>query len=138
MNGSHWPAPLPPCRNNSGRPAPPRSRPMLQPRTVSLVEVGSVIAGRILSRHHGGVEAPPGTRSVCVAPDAWPSSRGFLALQEIEQQLADLLGLLLLCPMAGAFDQMETDHVGASLAAHGLLRAWRLVGAPVAEPGNEH
>ena len=43
MNGSHWPAPLPPCRNNSGRPTPPRMTLMLQPRTAIFVIVGSGI-----------------------------------------------------------------------------------------------
>ncbi len=44
MYGSQPPAPPAPCRIRSGRPAPPRIRVMLQPRTASFVGVGLVIA----------------------------------------------------------------------------------------------
>src|SRR5665213_318557 len=52
-------------------------------------------------------------------------------LDELQQQPAHLGGLLLLHPMAGALDQMTTDHPGAGLGLHRLEHARALISAPI-------
>ncbi len=58
-------------------------------------------------------------------------------VQELEDQFADLLGLLLLHPMPGALDQMCAQHAGARHLLHGLECTGSLIDAPVAFPADE-
>src|ERR1700740_3717846 len=65
------------------------------------------------------------------------SSRLSLPLQKLDQERAHPLGLLLLHPIAGAIDQMATEHSRAGPLLHPLEIAGTLVGPPVAFSGNE-
>src|SRR5262249_35294746 len=64
MNGSQAPAPLAPCRTRSGEPAPPRIRPIVQPRSVNRVVVGLDIAcfGQLHCIVHVGAQTCPGAQ----------------------------------------------------------------------------
>src|SRR5271167_1370356 len=66
------------------------------------------------------------------------SSCLLLPLQKLDQQLAHPLRLLLLHPMAGAIDQMATQHPRACALLHPLETAGTLVGPPIAFSRNEH
>src|SRR6266550_3132442 len=52
--------------------------------------------------------------------------------EELKQQCVHLFWLLLLNPMPGAIEEMESDHMCACGVAHLVDRARRLVDAPVA------
>ena len=54
--------------------------------------------------------------------------------EELNEQRADDFGLLLLNPMAGAIDEVESHHVRARAVAHLVHRARRLIDAPIALP----
>jgi hypothetical protein len=58
-------------------------------------------------------------------------------LHELKQQVTDLLRLFLLHPMAGAFDEMTTDHARARDCLHRFVDARTLIGAPILFAGNE-
>src|SRR4051794_1108653 len=60
------------------------------------------------------------------------------ALQELDEQRADPLRLLLLDPVPGAVDEMRAGHVRARRLLHPLQRARILIRAPVAAAGDEH
>src|SRR5688572_25808293 len=55
-----------------------------------------------------------------------------LSPQEVQQQPADRLGLLLLHPMAGAVEQVGADHTGAGGLLHALEGAGPLIDTPIA------
>src|SRR5450756_1650609 len=52
-------------------------------------------------------------------------------LQEWQQQVDNLLGLFLLHPVAGAIDQVATEHPRAGALLHRLIDAGALIRAPV-------
>src|SRR6516165_869329 len=58
-------------------------------------------------------------------------------LQEAKEQPVDLIGLLLLHPMAGAVDEVDLTHARARALLHLLDRTGRLIDAPVAPAGDE-
>src|SRR5215510_4843078 len=60
-----------------------------------------------------------------------------LSSQELQNQLADLLRLFLLDPVASAFDELEHDHPGAGGLPHAVDRSGSLIHAPVALPRDE-
>src|ERR1700730_8072295 len=64
-------------------------------------------------------------------------SRLLLPLQELDQELAHPLRLLLLHPMAGAVDQMAAQHPGAGALLHPLEITGPLVVSPIAFPGDK-
>src|SRR5438445_5452089 len=64
------------------------------------------------------------------------ASRLLLPLQEVDQQPAHPLRLLLLNPMTGPIDQMAAQHPAARALLHPLEIAGPLIGAPVALAGN--
>src|SRR4051812_15126850 len=64
-----------------------------------------------------------------------PRSEG--RLEELQQQAVDLVRLLLLHPMAGAFDKVDLLHLRAGGLLHALEGTWRLMDAPVARTGDE-
>src|SRR5260370_37296553 len=59
------------------------------------------------------------------------SSCLLLPSQKLRQELAHPLRLLLLCPMAGAIDQMAAEHSRAQALLHPLKIAGTLVGPPI-------
>src|SRR6516225_8182442 len=61
-----------------------------------------------------------------------------LPLQKLDHERAHPLRLLLLHPMAGAIDQMATQHSRARALLHPLEIAGPLVGPPIAFSRNEH
>src|SRR5271165_6263967 len=66
------------------------------------------------------------------------SSCPLLPLQKLDQELAHPLRLLLLHPMAGAIDQMATQHPRARALLHPLKIAGPLVSPPIAFSRNKH
>src|SRR5271166_5741492 len=61
-----------------------------------------------------------------------------LPLQKLDQERAHPLRLLLLHPMAGAIDQMATQHPPARALLHPLEIAGTLVSPPIAFSRNEY
>src|SRR5271156_5086552 len=61
-----------------------------------------------------------------------------LPLQKVDQERAHPLRLLLLHPMAGAIDQVATQHPRACALLHPLEIAGTLVSSPIAFSRNEH
>src|SRR5262245_36212429 len=59
-------------------------------------------------------------------------NHSFRLTQEREQQLGHCRGLLLLHPVAGTLDQVESQHAGAGTLPHRLRHARELIGTPVA------
>ena len=59
------------------------------------------------------------------------------ASQKPDQQVAHLLGLLLLRPVPGPVHQMKAHHLRTGTALHSLRGARGLVGAPIALAGDE-
>jgi cyclase len=57
--------------------------------------------------------------------------------QKLKQQRAHKFRLLLLHPVAGAIEKMESDHLRAGALAHPVHRTRRLIDAPIAFPGDE-
>src|ERR1700730_18613418 len=52
-------------------------------------------------------------------------------LQELQQQMTNFLGLLLLPPMAGAADQLTAEHARPRACLHRVKDAGALIRAPV-------
>src|SRR5262245_29088733 len=67
-----------------------------------------------------------------------PSAIDSSALQEVNDERAYPLGLLLLDPVARPVDEMRSDHARARRLLHPLQRARILIRAPVAPSGDEH
>ena len=65
-----------------------------------------------------------------------PLSR--LAVQELQEQLAYDIGLLLLHPMSRSLDEMHIPHPSAHRPLHAFKSAGGLEYAPVALPGDKH
>src|SRR6185295_12261237 len=61
-----------------------------------------------------------------------PSKLRALALKELEEQPAHLLGLLLLHPVAGSIQQVEPHHMRAGSRLHLIHGSRRLINTPVA------
>src|ERR1700736_6961447 len=95
------------------------------------------IAVRIArSRQRGHRGMVPATTSPRCQTDNEPAmnstARGdSRLLHEVQQQVTNLLRLLLLHPMPGAFDEMATDHARACGGLHRLEHARTLISAPV-------
>src|SRR5258706_2206920 len=65
------------------------------------------------------------------------STADILGFQEVEQQPCDRLGLLLLDPVSGTWDEVAAPHLRAGLGLHALEGAGHLVDAPVGAAGDE-
>jgi hypothetical protein len=59
------------------------------------------------------------------------------AFQKLNKQATDLLGLLLLKPVAGSIDEVSTAHLRAGGTLHPLERAGLLENTPVALSADE-
>ena len=57
-----------------------------------------------------------------------------LAVQNLQEQLADDVGILLLHPMSRSFDEVHTPHTSARGLLHAFKSAGGLEYAPVAFP----
>ena len=145
---------------NSGFGAKPDAAPVLafaqavgaEPREVAVVgdAVHDLVAARAAGAVAVGVLSGPTPRDL-LAPHAdalleldcgsaglaHGAVRSDSASQKPDQQVAHLLGLLLLRPVPGPVHQMKAHHLRAGTALHSLHGARGLVGAPVALAGDE-
>src|SRR5258708_7452330 len=82
------------------------------------------------TRHGSAIVVAPAARSRYL--EKWGLLRLHCGLlQELQQQAADLGGLLLLHPVAGTLDQVSAEHAGAGALLHRLVDTGALIDAPI-------